>query len=165
MVPPSEGCLYGHINWSLVQVQQQSSMGLFQSFLPVRGGKARPSTEFHFIVLKRPVPESSGAFLTKRPHLESRIEVAGSLLVSLPVLLMLERKGDFRVDAPDILHPTFSSSSSSVLQVGILSHFWINEEALLPTGLCLIWFRVTIFSLGHILPDSMISSSLMLGQL
>ena len=30
MVPPSEACLYGHINWSLAQVQQQSSMGLSQ---------------------------------------------------------------------------------------------------------------------------------------
>ena len=33
MISPSEACLYGHIYWSLVQAQQQSSMGLSQSFL------------------------------------------------------------------------------------------------------------------------------------
>ena len=29
-VPPSEACLYGCINWSLAQAQQQSSLGLSQ---------------------------------------------------------------------------------------------------------------------------------------
>ena len=42
VIPPSEACLYDHINWSLVQAQQHSSMGLSQSFLSKRGGKARP---------------------------------------------------------------------------------------------------------------------------
>ena len=46
MVPPSEACLYGCINWCLTQVQQQSSVGLSQSFPPVRDGKARPKTVF-----------------------------------------------------------------------------------------------------------------------
>ena len=32
-------------------------------------------TGFHFSVQKRPVPESSGASLVKRPHLESRVEI------------------------------------------------------------------------------------------
>ena len=72
MVPPGEACLYGCINWSLAQAQQQSPIGLSQSFPPNRGGKTRPWTGFHFNVQKRPVPESSGAFLA--PHLESRIE-------------------------------------------------------------------------------------------
>ena len=39
VIPPSEACLYGHINWSLVQAH---SVGLSQSFPPKRGGKARP---------------------------------------------------------------------------------------------------------------------------
>ena len=43
----------------------------------------------------------------------------------------------------------------------MLSHSLISAEALLPTGLCLIWFRVTIFGLGHALPCSIISSSSM----
>ena len=74
MVPPKEACLYGHIHWSLAQAQQQSSMGLFQSFAPMRGGKARPRTGFYVNVQKRLVLESSGASLAKRPHVEKRAE-------------------------------------------------------------------------------------------
>ena len=51
VIPPSEACLYGHINWSLVQAH---SVGLSQSFPPKRGGKARPWTGFQFTVQKRP---------------------------------------------------------------------------------------------------------------
>ena len=71
VIPSSEACLYGCINWSLAQAQQQSSMGLSQSFPPKRDGKTRSETGFHFTVQKRPVPGSSGASLAKRPHLES----------------------------------------------------------------------------------------------
>ena len=75
MIPPSEACLYGCINWSLVQAQQQSSLGLSQSFPPKRGGKTRPWTGFPFMVQKRPVPGSvpgsSGPSLAEMPHLES----------------------------------------------------------------------------------------------
>ena len=46
MVPPSEACLHGYINWSQTQAQQQSSMDLSQSPPPMRGGKARPRTWF-----------------------------------------------------------------------------------------------------------------------
>ena len=69
VIPPSEACLYGHINWFLMQAQQQSSMGLSESFPSKRGGKARPQTGFHFTVQKRSVPRSSGPPLAKRPHL------------------------------------------------------------------------------------------------
>ena len=54
MIPPSEACLYGHINWSLVQAQRQSSMSLSQSFPSKRDGKTRPQTGYHFTVQKRP---------------------------------------------------------------------------------------------------------------
>ena len=75
MIPPSEACLYGPINWSLAQAHHQSSMGLSQSFPPKRGGKASPWTGFNFMVQNRSVvPGSSGASLAKRPHLESRNE-------------------------------------------------------------------------------------------
>ena len=47
VIPPSEACLYGHINWSLAQAH---SLGLSQSFLPKRDGKARPWTGFQFTV-------------------------------------------------------------------------------------------------------------------
>ena len=72
VIPPSEACLCGHINWSLAQAH---SLGLSQSFPPKRGGKARPCTGFHFTVQKRPmsgsVPGPSRASLAKRPPLES----------------------------------------------------------------------------------------------
>ena len=74
VVPPSEACLYGPINWCQAQAQQQSSMGLSQGFPSKRGGTARSWTGFHFTVQKRPVSESGGASLAKRPYLESRIE-------------------------------------------------------------------------------------------
>ena len=71
VIPPSEACLYGHINWSLAQTQKQSSMGLSQSFPSKRGGKMRPWTGFHFKVQKRPVPGCIAPSLAKRPHLKS----------------------------------------------------------------------------------------------
>ena len=49
-VPPSEACHYGHINWSLVQAQQQSSFGLSQSATSLRGGRTRPRAGFQFNV-------------------------------------------------------------------------------------------------------------------
>ena len=72
VIPPSEACLYGHINWSL---QQAHSVGLSQTFPPKRCDKARPRTGFHFTVQKRPLSGSvlgtCGESLPKRPHLES----------------------------------------------------------------------------------------------
>ena len=56
--------------------------------------------------------------------------MARSLLVvvSLPVLLILGRKGAIGVSAPDVLKSTASTLSSSVLQVGMLSHFLSMEK-------------------------------------
>ena len=71
VILPSEACLYGCINWSLAQAQQQSSMGLSQSFPSKRVGKTRSRTGFHFTVQKRPVPGSSGPSLAKWPHVKS----------------------------------------------------------------------------------------------
>ena len=91
MVPSSEACLYGCINWSLAQIQPHSSLGSSQSitsyvrwkkpdqrlgFITVckRDGKARPKTGFHYSIHKRPLLESSGASVAKKPHLESKTE-------------------------------------------------------------------------------------------
>ena len=41
------------------------------------------------------------------------------------------------------------------------SNFWINGEALHPTGLCLIWFKATIFSLDPVLPCSVTFGTVM----
>ena len=56
VIPLSEACLHGHINWFLAQAQQQSFMGFSQSFPSRRGCQTMPWTEFHFTVQKRPVP-------------------------------------------------------------------------------------------------------------
>ena len=52
---------------------------------------------------------------------------------------MLGRRGAVGVSTPDVSQSRASSSASClVLQVGMLSHFFINGESLLPTVLCLI---------------------------
>ena len=73
-VPPSETCLYGHINWSLSQAQYHSSLGLSQSSSSGKGGRTRPWTGFQFNVQKWPVPESSGGSMVKKPHSNTRTE-------------------------------------------------------------------------------------------
>ena len=128
MIPPSEACLYGCMSWSLTQGQQQSSISLSQSVLSMRGGKARPRTGFHFNVQKRSMPESSGASLAKRPHLEiglRLIQLAGSLLVVVSASSAdARKKGALGVSIPHVIQSTASASSSSVVQAGMLSHFW-----------------------------------------
>ena len=133
VIPPSEACFYGHINWSLAQAH---SVGLSQSFPPKRGGKARPCTGFHFTVQKRPMSGSvlgtSGAPLPKQPHLESGNEahlhgkksVGGAVSTSSTES---RRKGGMGVGTPDVSQPSTSSSSSSStsapFQVGMLFKF------------------------------------------
>ena len=141
VIPPSEVCLYGHINWSLAQVYHQSSVGLSQYFPPKRGGKARPQTGLHFIVQKRPnsgsVPGPSGTSLGKRPHLECGNEAHPSgkksaVAVSPPVLHMLGYKGAVGISASDV--PESSSSSAfpssifAAFQVGMLFKFFLSME-------------------------------------
>ena len=90
------------------------------------------------------------------------IKVAENLLVVvyLPVLLTLERRGD---SIPDVLQSTTSSSSSSSVVQIVTSPILYSVEA--HRGLCLMWFGVTIFSLCLILPFSVISCSSILMQL
>ena len=63
--------------------------------------------------------------------------------------------------SPPPLHPLHLQCFRLVC----FSNFLINGEALHPTGLCLIWFRATIFNLDPILPCSVTSSTLMSRQL
>ena len=120
MIPPSEACLYGYVNWSQAQAEQQSSMGSSQSFPSMRGSKARPQPGFHFMVQKRPVPGSSDASLAKRPHLESSIETHPSCKKSAGGSVSASsantrRQGGCGVGAPDVSHSSASSSSSSAV--------------------------------------------------
>ena len=94
----------------------------------MRGGKARQKAGFCFSVQKRPVPEFSGASLT-RPHLESRTEAhqggrkstGGSVSASSTDT---RKKGHWGDSIPDVLPSTTSSSlSSSVVLVGTLPKF------------------------------------------
>ena len=175
MIPSSEVCLYGHINWSLAQAH---SVGLSQSFPPKRSGKARPWTGFQFTVQKKPmsgsVPGTSGASLPKWPHLESGNEAhtsgkksAGSTVSTS--YTESRRKGLawglalLMCHSPPPLHPPHHLHLQCFRLV-CFSNFLINGEALHPTGLCLIWFGATIFSLDPILPCSMTSCTLMSRQ-
>ena len=111
VIPSSEACLYGHINWSLAQAHHQSSVGLSKSFPPKQGGKAIPWIGFHFTIQKRPmsgsVPGPSGTSLAKRPHLECGNEAhpsgkksAGD---SVPTSSAeLGERGAMGVSAPDV---------------------------------------------------------------
>ena len=99
----------------------KSSMGLSQSFLPQRDGKAMPWTRFHFTVQKRPVPGSNGAFLAKRPYLESRNEACPSGKKSTGGNISTSsadtrRKGAVKVSTPDVSQSSALSSSSAVFR-------------------------------------------------
>ena len=91
------------------------------------------------------------------------VQVARSLLmaVSPPVLLILGGKGSVGVSTPDVLKSSASLSSSlQFFRLVCSSKFLINGEAFHLRGLCLIWFGVTIFSLGPILPSVTSDSSM-----
>ena len=153
--------------WFLLVRLACMAMGLYQSFPPKRGGKSRPRTGVHFNVPKGPVPESNGASLAKRSHTESTVRAhaggrksaGGSVSASSADA---KKKGNCGVGTLDVSQTTVLIFSFAGLYT---FPFFINGDALLPTGLCFIWFRLTIFSLGHIFPCSIISGSSMLRKL
>ena len=104
-VPPTGDCLYGHINWSFVQAQQQSSLGLFQSPTSVRGGKAKHKASLWLNVQKQPVPDSSGGPWQKRFTgklvLRTARTVGSHLATYQPIL---ERKAAMGDGIPNVLH-------------------------------------------------------------
>ena len=106
MIPPSEASLYGHINWSLAQVQQQSSMGLSLSF-HLRG-VAKPGHGLGSISLckKRTLAGSSGASLAKRPHLVgqsgNKAHASGKKSTVSTSSTDTRRKRDIGVSTPDV---------------------------------------------------------------
>ena len=125
-IPTGEVCLCGHINVFLTEAQQQFLIGL-SLFLSKRGHKARPWTGFHFTVQKRPMPASGGAFLAKRPHLESGTETnpGGKKCAGSGVSASSADARKMGAGTPNVSQTMASSSSSSLgFKVGMLSHFW-----------------------------------------
>ena len=129
LVPPSEACLDGCINWSLVQAQQQSPWAIVSLF-PLRWMSKPGHSLVSISLCKRGpcqglvVPLCLGG-LTWRAGLRL-IQVARKLLVvvSLTVLLILGRKGGPCGGQALLMchHSSASSSFSSVVfQVGVLS--------------------------------------------
>ena len=164
---PSEASLYGHINQSCTgsaTVLYRACYCLFSK----RGGKARPWTGFFFTVQKRPVPGSSGASLAKRPYLESGTEMhpggkksAGSG-VSASSANAKRKRGHagsalLMCHSPQLPHHPYLH----YFRLVCFDIFLINGVALLLTGWSIIWFRVTIFSLGHALPCFIVSGTSM----
>ena len=70
-IPPGEAHLFVHINWSLAQAQQQSSLGLFWLTTSSRGARAKPKVAFQYNVQKWCDPESGGASFAKMPCLDT----------------------------------------------------------------------------------------------
>ena len=130
VIPPSEVCLYGCINWSLALAQQQSSMGLSQCF-PLRGVARQGCRLGSTSQCKRDLWQGLVVNLCPRGltwRVEMRLmQVARSMLlaVSPPVLSILGEKGAVAVSTPDVSQSSASSSSSSaVFQVGMLFKFF-----------------------------------------
>ena len=84
---------------------------------------------FQFNVQKWPVAECSWSSVAKKPHSDPRMEscqsgVKSLVMVHLPVLLILGRRGAMGDGIPDVLQSTTSlTSSSPVVQVGTVSTF------------------------------------------
>ena len=121
-------CLYGHINWSVAQTHQQSSLELSQSSTSMRGVRAKPKA-WSYLMYRSYLCQS----LVVHPWQRSLNWILGlkdirvakvSLEVHLQVPLTLGRRGDMGNDVPDVLQSTTSSPSSpSLVQVGTLKKF------------------------------------------
>ena len=74
-VSPSEACLYDHTNWSLLQAQQQSSLGFPQCATSVRGDRTKPRACFFCLTYKCGLWHSlCRGSVAKKPHSDHRME-------------------------------------------------------------------------------------------
>ena len=169
VIPPSEACLNGCINWSLAQ-----ALSLFLLRGMARLGHRLGSISQY----RRDLFQGLYQGLVGHPCLRDLtwrvgmrlIQVVRSLLVEVspPVLLRLGEREAWGLaflmcQSPQLLQPP-QHLHLQFFRLVCFSNFLINEEALHPTGLCLISFGVTIFSLGPILPCSVTSGNLMSRQ-
>ena len=141
-VSPSEACLKSHISWSLAQVYDDSSFGLSQPSLYLKGfkGLVQDSVQKHLVL--QPGDDS----LAKKPYLDIRAEShqgdRKSAGVNLPGQLTL-KKGAIRDCIPDVLRCTTSSPSSS--SAG--THKFLGQlRSITFNGFVLNIVKVTIFS-------------------
>ena len=110
----------------------------------VRGVRAKSRVGFWFNVQKQSVPEPGGTSFPKKPPLDRKSEGHQGGRKSM---------GGALISITD-LHPYLLCRLVPFLTS------WISKEALPLIGLCLIWCRVIIFSLGVTLHYSVISNSL-----
>ena len=134
VIPPSEACLYGCINWSLAQAHSVVCLSLFLLKGVTRpdhrlGSNSQYQRDLCQALCQGLVGHLCLRGLTWRVGMRL-ISVAGSLLVavSLPVLLSQEGKGGMGVSTLDVPEPSTSSSSlsstSATFQVGMLFKFF-----------------------------------------
>ena len=110
------------------------------------------------------MPESHSGSLAKQSHSDTTPEScwgcrksSGGVSASFTDT---RKKGCHGEGVPDVLQSTTSSTSHSyIVQCGTIPQF-LDREALLPIGVCLVWLRVSIFSLGATLNYSIISNGL-----
>ena len=145
--PPSEACLYGHINWCLAQSHQQTSLGFSQSSSSMRGARAKWKAGFMFTVQKGPVLVSNGLPLALKTYFTTRTErhQSGrkSAWAHLLVPLTLGRRGT--MGAVFLMCYSLQLHQHYVHLLCRLVHFqkfWIKGEALPSVGLYLIWLQV-----------------------
>ena len=126
-VPPSEAYLYGHINWSLTQAYQQSSLGLSQMLTSVRCGRANQKLGSGLMFYNWPVLESGATSFRKKSHLGIRTESNEGAVSQLGCICQLqwlwEELQPWGMAFLMCYFTASSPSTSSVVQLGSLPKF------------------------------------------
>ena len=118
MIPPCEACQHGCINWSLMQAQPQSSMGLSGSFPSKRQCRRDLCQGLVVHLWLRGLNLESG----NEAHPSGKKSAGSSVSTSST---NTRRKGVMGVGTPDVSWSSASSSSTSaVFQVGMLFKFF-----------------------------------------
>ena len=135
------------------------------SLQPLREVPRPDLMPFFSLMSKLPMPDFSGTPSPKKPLTETKFEghqdsrkSPGHASGSSPIL---NRMGV--VGMAFLMCCILQLHSHDLQQLCRLVHFpnfWISGGALLPIGLCSIWLKVTIFSLGNIVHYSIILNCL-----
>ena len=134
----------------------------------MKGRKAKHKARYYFNVHKQPCQMLVVGHLqknfTKKLKLRTIRKVGSHLVMHFTVSLILGRRDAMGDGNPDVLHCCWLHKQHlhKLCRLVHFPSFFISGEALLPTGLCLICLKVTIFSLGAILYYAVISNGLKL---